>query len=72
MNILLEAKLELLKAYETMVNKGMWVTWPDGNQYFVIRPEHFRELLEPSERVDEAEDRLEAGRRARMAPVLPL
>ncbi|MBY5767043.1 hypothetical protein HFO06_28765 [Rhizobium leguminosarum] len=56
----------MLKAYETMMNKGMWVTWPDGNQYFVIKPEDFRELLAPAERVDEAADRQEEGRRARM------
>lgn len=66
---LLEAKLEMLTAYETMVNKGTWVSWPDGNQYFVIKPEDFRALIEPSERVDEAEEREEQGRRARMPPL---
>lgn len=61
----------MLKAYETMVNKGMWVTWPDGNQYFVIKPQDFHELLAPAERVDEAAERQEEGRRARMSPPFP-
>ncbi|NKL15594.1 hypothetical protein GFL78_27285 [Rhizobium leguminosarum bv. viciae] len=65
---LLEAKLQMLAAYETMVGKGTWVLWPDGNQYLVIKPEDFRALMEPSERVDEAEEREEQGRRARMPP----
>lgn len=56
---LLEAKLQMLAAYEAMVNKGTWVSWPDGNQYFVIKPEDFRALIEPSERVDEADEREE-------------
>lgn len=69
---LLEAKLQMLTAYEMMVNKGTWVSWPDGNQYFVIKPEDFRALIEPSERVDEAEEREEQGRRARMPPFFEL
>lgn len=71
LNQLLEAKLEMLTAYQTMVNNGTWVTWPDGNQFFVIKPEDFRELLAPSEKVDEAEQRQEDGRRARMPPLFP-
>lgn len=65
---LFEAKLQMLAAYEAIVGKGTWGQWPDGNQYFVIKPEDFRALIEPSERVDEAQEREEQGRRARMPP----
>ena len=65
---LLEAKLQMLAAYETMSTKLPGFSWPDGNQYFVIKPDDFRALIEPSERVDEAQEREERGRRARMPP----
>lgn len=68
MDRLTAAKLEMLKAYETMVNKGTWVSWPDGNQYFVIRPEDFRELMDPHDQVLNEEQYLEDARKARMPP----
>lgn len=32
-------------ALMAVLKKGQWVVWPDGNQYFVIKPENFRELM---------------------------
>lgn len=52
---LIAAKLAMLQAYEDMLNKGQWVTWVDGNQYFVIKPEDFRSLLDPHDAVLDAE-----------------
>ncbi len=55
MNKVIEAKLRMYDALITMLNKGQWVGWPDGNQYFVIKPENFRELIEPYDRLLDAE-----------------
>ena len=56
MNQVLEAKLAMYDALMDMLNKGQWVAWPNGNQYFVIKPEDFRELMEPYDRLLDAED----------------
>ena len=63
MDKIIEAKLGIYDTFIAMLNKGQWVFWPDGNQYFVIKPEHYYELMEPYERLLEAED--EAERAAR-------
>ncbi len=55
-----EAKLGMYDALMAVLNKGQWVVWLDGNQYFVIKPENFRELMEPYDRLLDAE---EAGAR---------
>ncbi|RVH60387.1 hypothetical protein CN198_30065 [Sinorhizobium meliloti] len=52
---LIAAKLAMLQAYEDTLNKGRWVTWLNGNQYFVIKPEDFRSLLDPHDAVLDAE-----------------
>ncbi|KAB1110478.1 hypothetical protein F4V89_23010 [Neorhizobium galegae] len=51
-----EAKLGMYDSLMAVLNKGQWVVWPDGNQYFVIKPENFRELMEPYDRLLDAED----------------
>lgn len=56
MNKVIEAKLGMYDALMAMLNKGQWVVWPDGNQYFVIKPENFRELMEPYDRLLDGED----------------
>ncbi len=56
MNKVIEAKLGMYDALMVVLNKGQWVVWPDGNQYFVIKPENFRELMEPYDRLLDAED----------------
>jgi hypothetical protein len=53
------AKLNLLKAFETMLNKGRWVSWPDGHQYFVIKSADFHELMGPYDDVLDAEHEAE-------------
>ncbi|WFT86768.1 hypothetical protein [Rhizobium leguminosarum] len=35
-----------IEAFHAMLNKGEWVSWPDGNQYFVIKPQDFHSLME--------------------------
>ncbi|WP_425985229.1 hypothetical protein [Ensifer sp. R-19] len=62
MNKVVEAKLGMYDALMAMLNKGQWVAWPNGNQYLVIKPEDFRELMEPYDRLIDAED--EAGKAA--------
>ncbi|ULJ74201.1 hypothetical protein [Rhizobium gallicum] len=57
----------MLTAFETMLNKGKWVSWPDGQQYFVIRPEDFHELMEPYDKVLDAEDEAEKATHAGLA-----
>ena len=49
----------MLKAFEAMLNKGTWVTWLDGQQYFVSKPMDFHELMEPYDKVLDAEDEAE-------------
>ncbi|MBB2677434.1 UNVERIFIED_ORG: hypothetical protein GGI61_000980 [Rhizobium esperanzae] len=56
MSKVIEAKMGMYDALMAMLNKGQWVVWPDGNQYFVIKPENFRELMEPYDRLLDAED----------------
>lgn len=58
---LIAAKLAMLQAYEDMLNKGQWVTWRDGNRYFVIKPEDFRSLLDPHDAVLDAEHQATRG-----------
>lgn len=49
----------MYKAFMDLLNTGQWITWLDGNQYFVIKPDDFRELLEPYDRLFDAEDEAE-------------
>lgn len=67
----IEAKLGMYDALMAILNKGKWVSWPDGNQYFVIKPEHYYEIMDPYERLLEAEDNAEKALSAstRTAPV---
>ncbi|WP_271893356.1 hypothetical protein [Candidatus Phyllobacterium onerii] len=64
MDKLVAAKLNMLAAFETMVNKGSWVSWPDGQQYFVIRPEDFQEIIKPYDAVLDEEHEAEKTARA--------
>lgn len=59
MDKVIVAKLNMLKAFETMLNKGRWVSWPDGHQYFVIKPADFHELMGPYDDVLDVEHEAE-------------
>ncbi|MGO8661544.1 hypothetical protein ACC805_12290 [Rhizobium ruizarguesonis] len=59
MDKVIEAKLAMLKAYETVLNKGKWVTWLDNNQYLVIAPLDFDLLKKPYDHLLDAEDAAE-------------
>ncbi|MBD9639857.1 hypothetical protein IB277_26545 [Ensifer sp. ENS07] len=59
MDKVIEAKLAMLKAYETVLSKGKWVTWPDNNQYLVITPLDFDLLKKPHGDLLDAEDEAE-------------
>lgn len=59
MDKLTEAKLAMLRAYETVLSRGKWVTWPDNNQYLVITPADFGLLRSPYDDLLDAEDEAE-------------
>lgn len=59
MDKVIEAKLAMLKAYETVLSKGKWVTWPDNTQYLVITPHDFDLLKKPYDDFLDAEDEAE-------------